>query len=1155
MENNLLTIQPTNFKLTKIWSCFLMFCMLLLFVSQSTYGQKVPVPCTGTGPFTIIGEDASSPTANDAKMRISGALAGDDRVGYSIGATYTGANFAGTPKLSTLTGGYLSQTLPTPTNTAGTQYTIRVYKADTTCYYDQVFTLEYVNFNTAPVYPDIQVSVVKTPDLGFYALGSTVTIDVVVQNTGTGPATGVEYTVGIPAGLTGVTGVASYGTYDNATKKWTLGNVAVGQTNIKLTLTGTVSSRGVKYLTADLTGEVENDIDSRPTTVTNPSNTPGEDDFGSVCISTPFDYCTNDEYTITLPSYTSIKWFKGTTELTAANAATNGVRLNVDGSLTVFATGDYSYSMTVGPNACPSGGCCPIRVEAGKPPVLVAPTAQSVCFSKPFNAVAATNTQTSPNGTYIYQWYNANGASNPTTTAIAGETALALTALPTAVGTYVYKLKAYEQGHPNCADSVTVTLEIKALPTPVLASNSPVCEESPINLTATPAGATNYAWTGPNGFTGSNIANPTIPSAALTSAGTYVVTVTNGVGCSATATTAVIVNPKPVIPVVANKTFCAEDPQANLTATALNGNVLLWYGNSSTGGVSSTTTSFHNPTTAGVTRYYVAQQVSLTGCESNRAELVVTVNAKPLPPTTAPVSACQNSNPITLTVSGSNTGFTVLWYGLNSTGGTGATTADIAPTNTVGTTTYYVSRKDDLTTCESNRATIPVEIRATPVPTLASNSPVCAESPINLTATPAGATTYTWSGPSGFTGSNTATPTIASATLANAGTYNVTVTNGVGCSASTSVVVVVNALPVVPVVANKTFCAEDPQATLVATALNGNHLLWYGNASTGGVSSTTTPIYNPTTAGVTRYYVTQVDDVTGCQSYRNELVVTVNAKPLPPVAADKTYCQGVAATALTVTGAAQHTFLWYGTSSTGGTSSTVAPTPLTNTVGTTTYYVSQKDNVTGCESNRDDAVVTVNRTPVAPVVASVKYCQDATATALTATGEAGNTIIWYNGGATSTTAPTPNTATAGLTYFYVSQSIPGTGCESGMSGVPVTIDPKPVATVIAVNSLCIGTVSQNNAKLILTRYRNSDEVIQYNTGSTITGTTLPILTKPYSGGVFASNLANPTTASQDYAVRIQNSYGCTIDRVATLTKTDCGCPGGYCEPATITKTK
>ncbi|CAH0995846.1 hypothetical protein EMA8858_01974 [Emticicia aquatica] len=1130
-----------------------MMSALFMLVGQTAFAQRVPVACTGPGPFTIIGEDATSSTTNDAKIRISGALSGDDRVGYSVGNTYTGTNFAGTAKLSTLTGGYISQTLPTPTNIAGTEYTIRVYKADTTCYYDKVFTLEYVNFNEAPKFPDIQVSVAKTPDLGFYALGASVTIEVVVQNTGTGPATGVEYTVGIPTGLTITSGVPTYGTYDSGTKKWTIGNVAVSQSNIKLTLTGTVSSRGVKYLTADLTGENENDSDSRPTSVLNPDNSAGEDDYGSVCVSTPFDYCSNDEYTIAIANPAGIKWFKGTTEITAGNEASNGVRLNSDGSLTVFTTGDFSYSMTVGPNACPSGGCCPIRVEAGKPPVLVAPTAQAVCFAKSFDAVAASNTETSPNGTYIYQWYNDNGAANPSKTAITGQNSLAFTALPTAVGTYVYKLKAYEQGHENCADSITVTLEIKALPEPVLASNTPVCEESPLNLTATPAGATNYAWSGPSGFTGSNVANPSITSAALTSAGTYVVTVTNGVGCSATASTTVVINSKPLPPVVVEKVFCAQDPEAELTATALSGNRLLWYGTGGT--VSSTAAPIVTPTSAGVTSYFVTQKVDATGCESNTSELRVRVNAKPEAPITAPVSACQNSDPITLTANAGSTGYTLFWYGVNSTGGTGSTTADIAPTASVGTTTYYVTKKDDATTCESNRATLAVEIRSTPVPVLASNSPVCAEATINLTATPSGATTYIWSGPSGFTGSNVANPTIANAATGNAGTYNVTVTNGVGCSASTSVVVVVNELPAAPAIVDRTICQESPTITLEATALSGNSILWYGDASTGGISSTTVPTLNPLSAGITTYYASQVSGITGCESHRSELVVDVKPKPLAPVAENKTYCQGVASQALAVTGAAQHTFLWYGQSATGGSSSLEAPVPPTNATGTTTYYVSQKDNTTGCESNRDDAIVIVNRTPAAPTIADVKYCQDATATALTASAETGNTIIWYNGGATSTTAPTPDTRTAGLTYFYVSQAIPGTGCESGMSGLPVTIDPKPVATVIAVNSLCIGTVSQNNAKLILTRYRNSDEVIQYNTGSTITGSTSPILVKPYSGGVFASNLNNPTTASQDYAVRIQNSYGCTIDRVATLTKTDCGCPGGYCEPATITKTK
>jgi hypothetical protein len=125
-----------------------------------------------------------------------------------------------------------------------------------------------------------------------------------------------------------------------------------------------------------------------------------------------------------------------------------------------------------------------------------------------------------------------------------------------------------------------------------------------------------------------------------------------------------------------------------------------------------------------------------------------------------------------------------------------------------------------------------------------------------------------------------------------------------------------------------------------------------------------------------------------------------------------------------------------------------------------------------------------------------------------------------------------------------------------MAVITVTVNPKPVAEVIAVNSLCIGSVTQNNGKLILTRYRNSDQVswnsgTPYNSGSATAFAVVPA----NSNGTFATGLANPTTASQDYTVRIKNSFNCTIDRTATLTKVDCGCPGGYCEPATVTKVK
>jgi hypothetical protein len=66
-----------------------------------------------------------------------------------------------------------------------------------------------------------------------------------------------------------------------------------------------------------------------------------------------------------------------------------------------------------------------------------------------------------------------------------------------------------------------------------------------------------------------------------------------------------------------------------------------------------------------------------------------------------------------------------------------------------------------------------------------SNSPVCAGTALNLSSVVSGGTTtygYSWTGPS-FS-SATANPVIASATMANTGTYTVTVTDANGCSSS-----------------------------------------------------------------------------------------------------------------------------------------------------------------------------------------------------------------------------------------------------------------------------------------------------------------------------------------------------------------------------------
>jgi len=82
--------------------------------------------------------------------------------------------------------------------------------------------------------------------------------------------------------------------------------------------------------------------------------------------------------------------------------------------------------------------------------------------------------------------------------------------------------------------------------------------------------------------------------------------------------------------------------------------------------------------------------------------------------------------------------------------------------------------------------------------------------------------------------------------------------------------------------------------------------------------------------------------------------------PAAPEVEDLSYCQGVAAAALTATASSGNILQWYGTSATGGTASATAPIPSTTTSGTVVYYVAQKSATEECESPRAAITVTVN---------------------------------------------------------------------------------------------------------------------------------------------------------------------------------------------------
>lgn len=128
-----------------------------------------------------------------------------------------------------------------------------------------------------------------------------------------------------------------------------------------------------------------------------------------------------------------------------------------------------------------------------------------------------------------------------------------------------------------------------------------------------------------------------------------------GYGCSDTAQAVVTPLPVPDTP-VANSLYgyCQFQTSASLTATASQGNDLLWY-TTSTGGVASAIAPKPSTALQGTYDYYVTQK-KLFGCESMRKQITVAVSPTPAAAFTINnVRQCQNDNQFLFTSKSTNT--------------------------------------------------------------------------------------------------------------------------------------------------------------------------------------------------------------------------------------------------------------------------------------------------------------------------------------------------------------------------------------------------------------------------------------------------------------------------------------------------------------------
>ena len=178
------------------------------------------------------------------------------------------------------------------------------------------------------------------------------------------------------------------------------------------------------------------------------------------------------------------------------------------------------------------------------------------------------------------------------------------------------------------------------------------------------------------------------------------------------------------------------------------------------------------------------------------------------------------------------------------------------------------------------------------------------------------------------------------------------------------------------------------------------------------------------------------------------------APAAPTAVASISYCLGTTASALSATALSCNVLNWYITA-TGGTASSIAIIPSTATTGTTNYYVSQTNAITG-ESPRTSIVVTVNPLPATPTVSAngpTSFCTGGSVL-LTSSATTGN--VW------STTATTQSISVTASGTFTV-MTTDTNGCTSATSSailVNVSNAPVPTIAVLGGTTICQGQSTQ-----------------------------------------------------------------------------------------------
>ncbi|PQJ10686.1 hypothetical protein CJD36_011990 [Flavipsychrobacter stenotrophus] len=616
----------------------------------------------------------------------------------------------------------------------------------------------------------------------------------------------------------------------------------------------------------------------------------------------------------------------------------------------------------------------------------------------------------------------------------------------------------------GCSSMDTTAVTINTPPTSVsaTASGTALCVGNTLTLTGTATGATTYSWSGPGGYSSTALSPAGITVSTLSS-GIYTLVASSVCG-TVTATTAsvtVTAGPAGVTATASATTLCSGDI-LTLTGTAVGGVSYSWSGPGGYSAAVMTPSSFAvTPSSSGIYTF-----TATNTCGAIVATTAsVTVNSIP-----TGVSATASSTVLcagnTLTLTGTATSPITTTYFWSGPGGYSAAVLNPAgfAVTTLSAGIYSLTATN---ACGSNNATtasVTVNTPPTAVTAAISATPLCAGNPLTLTGTATSpiATTYSWSGPGGYSAAVLNPPVITTTTL-SAGVYTLTATNTCGSTTANTASLVVNTVPtaVIATANPTTLCSGD--ALTLTGAATSTIPVTYGWSGPGSYSSA---VQNPpaiiTTTASAGVYTITATNVCGNTTATTAAVV-VNTVPTAVTATPNAtvLCSG---DVLTLTGTATSpittTYSWSGPNSYS--SAVLSPAGFVTSTLSAGVYTLTATNVCGSTSATTPSIIinTVPSTVTATASATTLCAGNALTLTGTSTSPITTTYLWNGPGGYSSTNLNPaaiitTTLSTGI-YTLTATNVCGSVADT-TAFVTVNSTPTAVTATAAPTPLCSGS--------------------------------------------------------------------------------------------------